>query len=79
MTAWTIAAILYTLPILAGIRHFDDVHFDDVTEDAKDWMRSDEGEWFPALAPFMAAISLILWPLFTAIEAIEPKDHGNDR
>ena len=74
MTAWAIAAILYTLPILAGIRHFDDV-----TEDAKDWMRSDEGKWFPAFAPFMAAISLILWPLFTAIEAIEPKDHGNDR
>ena len=69
MTAWGIALILYALPVLAGIRHFDDV-----TEDMKEWMRLDDGQWYPALAPYMAAISLILWPLFTAIEAIEQRE-----
>jgi len=69
MTAWAIALILYSLPILAGIRHFDDV-----TEDCREWMRSEHGEWLPTLAPLMAAISLILWPLLIAIEAIERKD-----
>jgi hypothetical protein len=68
MTAWAIALILYALPIMAGIRHFDDL-----IEEAKDWMRLENGAWHPALAPYMAAISLILWPIFTALEAIEPK------
>jgi hypothetical protein len=67
MTAWGIAVILYALPILAGIRHFEDV-----VEDARDWMRGGDGEWYPALAPLMAAISLVLWPLFVALEAIAP-------
>ena len=62
-----IASILYVLPILAGIRHFDDE-----VADCKEWMRSDEGEWFPALAPYMAGLALLLWPIFTALDAIAP-------
>ena len=69
MTGWAIAAVLYALPVLAGVRHFDEA-----VEDCRDWMRSDEGEWFPALAPIMAVISLLLWPLFAAIDAISPPD-----
>jgi hypothetical protein len=69
MMGWSIAAILYALPILSGIRNFDAV-----IEDCKDWMRSDEGEWFPQVAPLMAAVSLILWPLAYAIDAITPNE-----
>jgi len=64
---WAIASILYVLPVLAGIRHFDDT-----VEDCKEWMRSDDGEWFPALAPYMAALSLLLWPLIVAFDAVIP-------
>ena len=71
MAGWSIAAILYALPILAGIRHFQDT-----VDDCRDWMRSDEGEWFPALAPYMAALSLILWPLFAAADAISPRENN---
>lgn len=66
---WTVAAILYALPILAGIRHFDDA-----LEDCREWMRGEDGEWFPSLAPFMAGVSILLWPLFCLAEAFEPED-----
>lgn len=66
--SWAIAMILYALPILAGIRHFDDE-----LEDCKEWMRSDDGEWFPSLAPLMV-ISLLGWPLFAALDAIAPRE-----
>jgi hypothetical protein len=69
MMGWSIAAILYALPILSGIRNFDAV-----VENCRDWMRSDEGDWYPQLAPLMAAINLILWPLDHAIAAISPKE-----
>lgn len=65
--SWAIAMILYALPILAGIRHFDDE-----LEDCKEWMRSDDGEWFPSLAPLMVIVSLLGWPLFAALGAITP-------
>lgn len=68
VSGWAIASILYILPILVGIRQFHDV-----VDDCKDWMRSDDGEWFPALAPYMAVLSLILWPLVYALDAIAPK------
>lgn len=66
---WTVAAILYALPILAGIRHFDEA-----VEDCLEWMRGEDGEWFPSLAPFAAAVSILLWPLFCLTDAFEPKD-----
>jgi len=66
--SWAIAMILYALPILAGIRHFDEL------EDCKEWMRSDDGEWFPSLAPLMVIVSLLGWPLFAALDAIAPRE-----
>lgn len=66
--SWAVALILYALPILAGIRHFDEE-----LEDCKEWMRSDDGEWFPALAPLMVVISLLGWPLVAAWDAIAPR------
>jgi hypothetical protein len=67
---WSVAAILYVLPILAGIRHFDDE-----VKDCKEWMRSEDGEWFPSLAPWMAALCLALWPIVMAWDAIAPRDY----
>lgn len=66
---WWFALALYALPVLAGIRHFDEE-----VEDCKEWMRSDDGEWFPTIAPFMAALSIAAWPVFVALEAFMPED-----
>lgn len=65
---WWVALVLYSLPVLAGIRHFREE-----VDDCKEWMRSDDGEWFPTLAPFMAALAIIAWPVFVALEAFTPE------
>jgi uncharacterized membrane protein YdjX (TVP38/TMEM64 family) len=67
MTGWAVALILYILPILSGIRYFDE-HL----EVAKEWMR-ESGDWYPGLAIYMAIIALILWPLDHAMMAISPR------
>lgn len=69
MTGAAIAAVLYALPILAGIRHFSDE-----VDGAKEWMRSEDGEWYPALAPWVAALGLLLWPLVVALDCITQPD-----
>lgn len=67
MTGWAVALILYILPILSGIRHFEDL-----VEDCKEWMR-ESGDWFPNLAPYAAAFALICWPIEHALSAISPR------
>lgn len=64
---WGFALILYVLPILVGLRHFDEA-----VEDAKDWMR-EEGVWYPTLAPILAIFALVIWPVSMAIECIDGK------
>ena len=69
MTGWAVALILYVLPILSRIRHFDEE-----VEAVKEWMRTPEGEWYPEMAPWCAALGIALWPLVAAIDAVIPEE-----
>lgn len=69
MTGWTVAAVLYALPVLVMFRHFKDEE-----EDAKDWLR-ENGHWYPSLAPFMVVIAAFGWPI-TCIVGIFEKPGG---
>lgn len=62
---WGIALLIYALPVLSGLRHIDDE-----VEDTKDWMRN-AGEWYPSLAPAVAVLAIIFWPVGCIISIIE--------
>ena len=56
--AWTIVLLLWAIPVVYQIKHFEDT-----LEDVKDWMRSEPGLWFPLIAPHVAVTLILLWPL----------------
>ncbi len=56
--AWTVALLLWAIPVVHQIKHFEDT-----LEDVEDWMRSGPGLWFPSIAPYVAVTLILLWPL----------------
>lgn len=66
---WAAALVLYAIPVLHGVRRFDDI-----VEECLEWMRSDMGEWYPPLAPLMTWIVIIGWPVAMVLDAFTPDD-----
>ena len=69
---WSLAAILYALPVLSGIRHYDES-----LDDCKQWMR-DSGEWYPGLAHACVLFMIFGWPIWHAFSAFGSDDRDPD-
>lgn len=65
---WAVATILYTLPILAGLRNLEAI-----VDDAKEAVRGTD-LWYPSLAPAVAILSLFAWPVVTLYDAWKGED-----
>lgn len=66
---WTVAAILYALPILSGLRYFDEE-----VESWKEDMRLSHDTWFPELAPCVAFCAFIFWPIGALFCVFGPRE-----
>lgn len=66
---WFTALIIYLIPVVSMTSNWSEL----VDETREGMIMS--GAWYPSLAPWVAAMFIILWPLFSILDIIpERKD-----